>query len=159
MRISKLAFLNVAMVIVIVFIAQPVVQAGQGLTIWPIENVRGDSSTGSLTIYYQVAGWDSDTSEELVLMIFILRLYERKTRTWHFISASAESTFSLLQDANGPNAPQQQELLKFFNGPVLAELNPGYASVHLTGVENDFENLTDNKPPYAVGADITLVAR
>jgi len=157
MRISKVAFSILAMAIVIVFAAQPVVQAGQNLTIWPIENERGDSSTGCLTLYYEVVGWDDDTGEELVLIFFFLRLYERKTRTWHLISAAADTTFRLTQDALA--GIQQQALMDFFNGPVRAKLNSGYSSVHLTGVENDFENLSGNKPPYAVGADITLVAK
>jgi hypothetical protein len=157
MRISKVTFSMIAMAIVIVFAAQPVVQAGQNLTIWPIEDVRGDSSTGSLTIYYEVVGWDEVIGEELALMFFFLRLYERKTRTWHLISAVADTTFRLTQDALA--GIQQQELMDFFNGPVRAKLNSDYSSVHLTGVENDFENLSGNKPPYVVGADITLVAK
>jgi hypothetical protein len=152
----------IAMVVVFVFAVQPVVEAGQNFTtIWPIENVRGDSSEGCLTIFYQVVGWydDGTVSEELVLMTFILRLYEKKTRKWHFITAPAENTLRLIEDAKGSQALQQQELLNFFNGPVRNELNAGYTSVHLTSVENDMETLQNSKPPYAVGADITLVAK
>jgi len=159
MRNSKVAIFIIAAMIAIVFTAQPIVQAGQNLTIWPLEDVRGDSSTGSLTIYYGVVGWDGGIGEELVLMTFILRLYEKKTRNWHFITAPARSTFRLTQDANGQPGLQQQELLHFLNGPVRAELKEGYTSVHLTSVENDFETLTSFRPPYAVGADITIVAK
>ena len=157
MRTSKAAFSIMAMVIVIVFAAHPVVQAGQNLTIWPIEDERGDSSTGSLTLYYEVVGWDDAAGEELVLIFFFLRLYEKKTRTWQMISAVADTTLRLTQDALA--GEQQQALMRFFNGPVREKINPGYTSVHLTSVENDFENLTGGKPPYAVGADITLVAK
>jgi hypothetical protein len=157
MRNSKVILSVIVMVIVIVITVHPVVQAGQNLTIWPIEDVRGDSSTGSLTLYYEVVGWDDDAGEELVMIFFFLRLYEKKTRTWQMISAVADTTFRLTQDALV--GMQQQELVEFFNGAVRENLKPGYTSVHLTSVENDFENLTGNKPPYAVGADITLVAK
>ena len=157
MKIKKVNYFIIAMAILFTFTAQPVVQAGQNLTIWPIESVRGDSSTGSLTIYYLVVGWDEDQGEELVMMFFVLRLYEKKTKDWHFITAASDATFRLTFDA--VTQLQQQELQSFFNGPVRAALNNGYTSVHLTAVENDFENLSRGRPPYAVGADITIVAK
>ena len=155
MRIAKLSFCISAMLLVFVFAAQPTVHAGQNLTIWPIVDARGDSSDGCLTIYYEVVGWDG--AEERVLMFFFLRLYEKKTRTWHLISGSANETLSLIGGA--VSGDQQQKLLDFLNGPVLDKLKPGYSQVYLTGVENDIQNLQGNEPPYVVGADITIVAK
>ena len=156
MKISKATLIAIAAVIV--FAAQPVVQAGQNLEgLWPIDDERGDSSTGCLTIYYEVVGWNKSDSEEQVLMFFFLRLYEKKTRTWRLISASADKTYSLTQDA--VRQAQQIELRNFLNGPVLTELGSNYSSVHLINVENDFHNFDGNKPPYVVGADVTIVAK
>lgn len=164
MKISKRAFSILAMAVVIAFAAQPIVQAGQNLDFWKVEDVRGDSSTGRLTVYYEVVGWDVDSQEELALMFFFLRLYEKQTKTWHLISAVADRTVSLTTDVQNV---QRQELQDFFDGPVLARLCPtcGYTSIHLTGVENDYHNLDSflgngpSQPPYCVSADITLVAK
>ncbi|MHC4637915.1 MAG: hypothetical protein ACYTBV_10495 [Planctomycetota bacterium] len=159
MRISNAAFSILAMAVIFVFTAQPVVQAGQGLDTWPLEpGERGDSSVGCLTIYYSVVGWDDDQSEEEVLMFFFLRLYEKKTKKWLFISDVAKATtlltFGVLIDKS-----QQAALIDFLNGPVKDKLWGSYNSVHLTKVENDIHNFGYNKPPYAVSADITLVAK
>jgi hypothetical protein len=167
MRISKRGFCILATTIIFVFAAQPLVQAGQGLEDWwKVEDVKGDDSTGCLTIYYQVVSYDGDVGEELALMVFSLRIYEKKTKTWHLINGVADTTVLLTSGVNNTN--QRQELQDFLDNSVLPKLcQCGYTSIHLTGVENDYHNLILGTygsrapyfPPYVVGADITLVAK
>ena len=179
LKVSFLIIMGIAF-----FASQSTVQAGENLDTWPIESgIRGDRSFGVLTIYYEVVDPTSaeciinsvtGETEPLVKMYFFLRLYDRKTKYWHVITAIDEGPvirgrlqgFCLTLDIRSVDQPQQNALLNFLNGPVLDALNEdcptcGYTLIHLTDVENDFENLTapyDPAVPYAVIADIELTA-
>jgi hypothetical protein len=165
MKISKVTFTILAMAIAFIFAAQPLVQATQGVeTFWPITSgiKGGDGSTGFLTIYYEVVGWDAVQGEETVLMFFFLRLYEKKTRQWLFISDVAQKTTPLTY--GHVNRSSQIALEAFLNGPVREQLCCNPTEVFLTDVENDYHNLPDDvvnnsNPPFGVSADITIVAK
>ena len=168
MKISRVTFAVLATAVLIVFAIQPVAKAGQGLDLWRIEDVKGDSSTGCLTIYYQIVGYDESYGQELALMVFSLRIYQKNTRTWHLINGVADRTVLLMNDAT---QKQRDELQDFLDDSVFPKLCPtatcDYNSIHLTGVENDYHNLSAGTygskdpyyPPYVVSADVTLVVK
>lgn len=159
MRYLNVAVTILIMAIVIAFTVQPVAQAAQGLDEWAVEDERGDSSTGCLTVYYEVVGWDDFYREELALMFFFFRFYEKKTREWHIVSGVADTTVLLRRGA--AMGQHRTKLQEFLDGPVLSALcdTCGYTSIHLVKVENDYHNLGRAMPPFVVSADIEIVAK
>ena len=152
---------------VVVFTIPPAVQAAENLEIWPIaeDNVKGDRSKGQLTIYYEVVeGVYCDleepfTGQDMVKMIFLLKLYEKNTKTWHIITAENEGPFCLTGDV--ATQFQQQALLDFLQNNVRPALDGSvYSAVYLKDVTDDFENTATGPlgPPYCVSAEITIVA-
>ena len=163
MKNFKVFLVMVAVSIGMLLLVQPVAQAGDTLTIWPIvPGARGDISEGSLTIYYEKTGYDCCDGDIGVRIYFFLRLYEKKTKTWHIITAvdngppAQPGPYCLTLDVD--NGKQQAALGRFLNNSVLPLLNPtgGYTSVVLNDVVKDYYNVSVS--PYGVVADIVLVA-
>jgi hypothetical protein len=163
MKIAKWSIYSLAMISALVLAATPVAQAGQGLEDWPVNPAaKGDRSTGQLTIYYEVIPDNPAkcTGEESVKMLFFLRLYEKKTKTWHIITAVNQGPFCLTFDIATRN--QQGALEQFLQNDVRPRLTAAaYSQVLLKDVEDAYENISTPPvvQPYCVSAEITIVAQ
>ena len=163
MKNFKVLLLVVAISVGFLLAGLPVAQAGDTLTIWPIvPGVHGDISEGCLTIYYELTGYDCCDGDTGVRMYFFLRLYEKKTKKWHLISAVDNGPPArpgpYCQTLDVDSGEQQQALIRFLNNSVLPLLDPagGYTSVQLKDVVNDYYNVSVS--PRSVVADIVIVA-
>jgi hypothetical protein len=162
MKNFKVFLIVVAVSVGFLLSGQPVVHAGDTLTLWPIvPGVRGDISKGCLTIYYEKTGYECCDGDTGVRIYFFLRLYEKQTKEWHLITAvdngppAQSGPYCLILDVD--SGKQQQALIRFFNNSVLPSLDPtgGYTSVQLKDVDNWYFN---GSAPHSVVADIVLVA-
>jgi len=162
MRISKTILVSLAVAVLLIFAGQATALAGANLETWPIDpQAKGDRSNGSLTIYYEVLapGCGDIPGDVSVKMYFFLRLYEKKTKTWHVITAVDEGPYCLLGGID--SGAQQTALVNFLEEKVLPKLcsSCGYTEIHLKDVEDDYENITVGPDPYCVSADIKIVAK
>ena len=100
-----------------------------------------------------------------VKMVFMLKLYEKKTKTWHIITGEDsagpyEGAYCIT--ANLLDGVQQAALMNFLNTAVPVRLTGGtYTTVFLKDVDDDYENIITPPlgPPYCVMADIVIVAQ
>jgi len=181
METAKWPFYWLVMVFALIIAVQPVAQAGQNLELWPVDgSAKGDRSTGQLTVYYEVMPADECVTEienpipgeppliviePKVKLIFFLRLYEKRAKKWHIITAEdsgdpADSYYCLTGDAI--TGLQQEALLRFLEDEVLPVLSdPSYTAIFLKDVVDDYENATaiPKAPPYCISAEITIVAQ
>lgn len=169
MRITKTFLVLLSMAAVLSLLAQPVVQAAEGVDLFPVESdARGARSNATFALHEEILEvnshfcYDPGTgiSDDLTRVYFFLRVQDDATREWVLITSVA-GTFCLAEDAlDGTKA---QALIDFLNeGRVLSAICPSCppgSYVHLKSVDDDVHNYAIAGPtdPLGVMADFLLV--